>query len=49
MDLADISPLKMRTNYVYNFCEPNAYYFALYDTMYLEAAAIAARDARALM
>lgn len=37
MGVADISPLKMRTNYVYNFCQPHAYYFALYDSMYLEA------------
>lgn len=31
-----ISPLKIRTHYAYNFCQPNAYLFGLYDTIYLE-------------
>ncbi len=31
-----ISPLKLRTNYAINFCEPTAFYFSLYDVIYLE-------------
>jgi protein-tyrosine phosphatase len=31
-----ISPLKLRTHYAYNFCEPGAYMFALYDLVLLE-------------
>lgn len=31
-----ISPLKLRTNYAYNFSDPNAYMFSLYDTIYIE-------------
>lgn len=31
-----ISPLKLRTHYAYNFCEPGAYMFSLYDIFELE-------------
>ena len=33
----EISPLKLRTHYAFNFSQPDAYMFALYDTIYLES------------
>ena len=37
MDKHVISPLKLRTNYTYCFCENTAYMFSLYDVIYLDS------------